>query len=193
MQNRRISSNIHKVLEVIQYTQKHDKPGLIMSIDFEKCFDCMEYNVITGSLRYFGFGEKIIEMIKVLLNDFQLCTQNNGEISEWFNPSRAMRQGCPISSYLFLCCSEVKAHLLRAHIHIKGIEIYDLIALISQFADDTMLFLSFEESYSQRSFETIDIIEHNIGLKVNYDKTNLYRIGSISNTDAKLYTQKEFK
>ena len=126
MQQRRISTNIHKVFEVIQYTQKHDKPGLIMSIDFEKCFDCMEYNVITGSLRYFSVGEKFIEMAKVLLNDFQLCTQNNGEISEWFDPSRATKQGCPISSYLFLCCSEVKARLLRAHPHIKGIEIYPI-------------------------------------------------------------------
>lgn len=32
----------------------------------------------------------------------------------------------------------------------------------------------------------------NTGLLVNYDKTNVYRVGSLADTDAKIYTTKEF-
>ena len=64
--------------------------------------------------------------------------------------------------------------------------------LISQFADDTNLFLSFDTSTLNAVVETLDIIHTDIGLKVNYDKTKLCRIGSLANTDAKLYTTRNF-
>ena len=50
--------------------------------------------------------------------------------------------------------------------------------LIAQFADDTQLFLDSEKSM-KNAITTLDIIEANIGLRVNYDKTNVIRIGNI--------------
>ena len=47
----------------------------------------------------------------------------------------------------------------------------------------------FDKSSLDGIVEIFDIIERNMGLKVNYDKTNIYRIGSIRNSLAKLYTQ----
>ena len=35
-------------------------------------------------------------------------------------------------------------------------------------------------------------IERNTGLKVSYEKTNIYRVGSLRDSDAELYTQKNF-
>ena len=40
--------------------------------------------------------------------------------------------------------------------------------------------------------DTLEIVENNMGLKVNYDKTCLYRIGSLAGLQANLYTKKEF-
>ena len=74
----------------------------------------------------------------------------------------------------------------------KGIQIYDLIALISQLADDTNLFLKFEPVTLNGVIKMLSTIEQHVGLKVNYDKTKLYRIGSLANSDAKIYTIKEF-
>ena len=47
------------------------------------------------------------------------------------------------------------AHLIKQNGNIKGLEIYDLITLISQFADDTMLFLSFDTLTLQSVTETL--------------------------------------
>ena len=59
MEGRHIGINIHKTIEVIEYAEKNNA-GVIMSIDFEKCFDMIKNNAIIGSLRYFNFGENYI-------------------------------------------------------------------------------------------------------------------------------------
>ena len=69
---------------------------------------------------------------------------------------------------------------------------YNLIAIIAQFADDTNLFLSFDPITLNGVINTLDIIEKNVGLKVNCDKTKLYRIGSMANLNATVYTIKQF-
>ena len=147
-----------------------------MTVDFEKCFDHIEYLAILGSLRYFGFQENFLKWVNILITDFQLCTQNNGECSECFEPTRAMKQGCCLSPFLLLCCGEVMTHLIKSNPKLVGLEIYDLIALLAQFADDTILFLDFQEATFQAVIDTFEILESNTGLNVIYDKTSLCRM-----------------
>lgn len=64
--------------------------------------------------------------------------------------------------------------------------------LMSQFADDTTLYLSFDRITLNAVIDNLDIISQNTGLMVNYDKTNIYRIGSLANSDAQLYTTRLF-
>ena len=61
---------------------KHDIPAVIMTIDFEKCFDRIEHKVIIGALKYFGFGDNYVHWISIVLNHFELATQNCSFISE---------------------------------------------------------------------------------------------------------------
>ena len=85
------------------------------------------------------------------------------------------------------------AHKLRENHDIQGIQIYDIIALLSQFADDTTIFLSFDSITLNAVIQTLTLIEENTGLKINYYKTSLHRIGSVARSNAKLYTIKNFK
>ena len=54
------------------------------------------------------------------------------------------------------------------------------------------LYALFDPIAIQAVVETLSLIENNTGLKVNYDKTSLCRIGSLANTDAKICTTKNF-
>ena len=85
------------------------------------------------------------------------------------------------------------AYLPRQNKKIKGIPVLDIVNLISQFADDTDLFLIYDFLSLNEVVDTLTIIERNTGLLLNYDKTSIYRIGSLRNCHAKLYTKVEFK
>ena len=75
MQGRQITDNIVKTIDVITFANMNSMNRcnkiLIMTIDFEKCFDRIAYSAIFGSLRHFGFGEKYIEMIRLLFTQLK--------------------------------------------------------------------------------------------------------------------------
>ena len=169
------------------------KKLLVITIDFEKCFDRIEYTAIFGSLRYFGFGEKIIQLIKLFFKDFRVCTQNVGYCSEMFFKIRSVNQGCPVSPYLYLLCGEILAHKLQENKHIQGVLINDIRLLMSQFADDTILYLNWDKIELEAALETLLYIETQTDLKISYDKTTVYRVGSAKNSNAKIYTNKQLQ
>ena len=189
MEGRNISTNIRKTIEVIEYCKNKQCPVVIMTMDFEKCFDRIEHTAIRGSLENFNFGPTYIKWIMLLLEDFELCTQNNGLNSEWFQPTRSVHQGCNIVPFLFLLCGEVMAYKIKENKDIHCIEMYDIMALISQFANDTTLFLTYDTVTLDAVVNTLQLTEANTGLKVSYDKACLYRMGSLAGSSACLYTQ----
>lgn len=192
MKGRNIVENIVKVKEIVQYTHNTHTPAVVMTLDFFKCFDSVEHSAIWGSLRYFNFGEEFISWSKLLFVDFELCTQNNGHFSQFFPSQRSIHQGCPAAGYFYLLVAQILHDKLTLDTRIKGITIHGVEQLLSQFADDTTMFLTFDPIVLASVVEVLDVFERNTGLTVNYNKTNLYRIGSLFNTDAKLYTTRPF-
>ena len=84
------------------------------------------------------------------------------------------------------------AILIKNNPHITGIKMSRNAAaqVITQFADDTGLFLTYTEKCINEVLSTLALIESNTGLKVSYEKTCVYHIGSLKNTNAKYYTIK---
>ena len=68
---------------------------------------------------------------------------NNGYASEFFKLQRGVRLGCPLSATLFVLCTEILGNAIRQDKTISGIKIFDREFKISQYADDTTVFVSF--------------------------------------------------
>ena len=92
-------------------------------------------------LETFNLGPSIYQWIQTFYNENMSSVYINGYLSERFSISRGCRQGDPLSPYLFLLCAEILAVMLRQNNHIKGIDIEGNIRKITQYADDTTLFL----------------------------------------------------
>ena len=193
MAGRNIGTNIRKTLDVMEFCKNKKLPAVIMSIDMNKCFDRIDYTAVFGALKYFNFGDNFVQWLSLFYNQFTVCTQNFGFLSEFFVKERSINQGCNISPSIYLLAGEVLSLKLKNHKDIYGIRIGGTELLLSQFADDMDLYLPFVKTVLDAVMETLTDIETNIGLQISYEKTTMYRIGSLCNTDAKIYTKKEVK
>ncbi len=193
IKGRYIGENIVKILDLIDYTQENDIPALLVAVDYEKAFDRLEWKIVQKALKYFNFPDYIANWVGIFYNKIESKVVNNGWATDTFYPTRGCRQGCPLSPYLFILVGEILALQIRNNKDIKGIKIGDTELKLSQYADDTTLSVLYDANTMTTLMNTFDHFEQISGLKVNYNKTEVLRIGSIRDSNAKLYTTKPLK
>ena len=107
------------------------------------------------------------------------CVTNNGFLSPLFSIQRGVRQGCPLSPYLFILCIELLTNQIRNNENISGINICGFELKNACYADDA----SFILDGSKKSFETLVTIlkklQQYIWFKIEHKKCQVLRIGSI--------------
>ena len=128
-------------------------------------------------LRHFNFGDSFINWIKLFYSNAKSCVSNNGHHSDFFPIQRGVRQGCPLSPYLFIIDIKLLTNQIRKNENIKGITLAGLELKNSCYAYDA----SFILDGTQKSFETsIDVLENFSvisGLKLNPKNAKYYVLG----------------
>ncbi|MCV6629109.1 MAG: reverse transcriptase family protein, partial [Flavobacteriaceae bacterium] len=109
LKGRFIGENIRLIDSIICHARENNIPGLILFLDFEKAFDTIEWSFIRDTLKYFGFGIGIIKWMNLFYGRPESYILNNGWASDFFGIRRGVRQGCPLSPYLFVLAAEVLA------------------------------------------------------------------------------------
>jgi len=165
------------VQDLIEYTSKHNIPGALISLDFQKAYDSLEWNFMLESLKHFNFGENFIKWIRILYTHPSMVFKNKGWISSPIHPSRGIRQGCPVSSLIFILSAEIMASSLRQNDKIKGINVGTHEYKLSQYADDSYLFLRDVESI-KNALSDIERFSSVAGLKLNLEKTEGIWLGN---------------
>lgn len=84
------------------------------------------------TLQYFGFGPSIIKWIKCFYSNVESYVLNNGWASNFFKIKRGVREGCPLSLYLFVLSVEILAKAIRKNKNTKGIHVINNINPISK-------------------------------------------------------------
>lgn len=115
---------------------------------------------------------------------------NNNRWKNWFKIKSSVRQGCPLSGIIFNYLVELISLKIKQNKEIKGIVINNKCKKASQFADDLWNAIQAELSSFQELIHEYDEFEAFSGLKINYNKTEVLRIGSLRGSNARFYTEK---
>ena len=181
IKGRYIGENIRTISDIIEYCKYNNLTCILVLIDFEKAFDSIRWSFLFKTLEVFGFGNNLIKWVQILYKSPNSRVVNNGYFSDCFCPERGIRQGCPLSAYLFILSVELLAIKLRNSQTVQGISVNNNIIKINQFADDTTLILKDTNSIRPalgilKSFYICS------GLKTNIDKTQAFFIGENNKT-----------
>ena len=182
LKNRFIGQNIRLLEDITFFTKNEKLPGIIFSIDFEKAFDSVNWDFLFKTLKMFNFGGKFISFIKTMYYNIESAVLNNGNSNKLFKLERGVRQGCPLSAYLFITIVEILAIHIRNNPNIKGIKVGSEEIKISLLADDITLLLH-DISSLTTVIQTLSFFKNCAGLKINLDKSNAKYIGTLTTCD----------
>ena len=193
MKGRRISCNIRQILDLIDYSEEEQISAVILSIDFEKAFDRVETKSLLDAMTYFNIGDSFKQWTQLIYNNVTACVTNQVFFTEWFQISHSVKQGGCCSVYYFLILAEVLAIEIRKNPKIQGVILNDIKKVLGQYADDIDLYLLGHNDTLNATLNTFEHFEKNSGLKINYDKTTVYRLGALCRSNAKMYTKQKLK
>ena len=178
VKGRSIFDAIRTIDDMMEFTKEKGLSGILVAIDFEKAFDTLNFKFLIRTLHKFNFGPFFIQWIRTLYNNVSSCVMNNGFTTGPFTVSRGVRQGDPLSPYLFIIALETLAIKIRNDDSIKGFKIGGETIKLSLFADDMTCFLRDKASYTSL-FGILETFELCSGLRVNHEKTEILALGKI--------------
>ena len=184
VKDRYIGETVRSILDIMEFTDKENIPGILIFIDFKKAFDTLEWQYLFNCLKAFNFGPNLIAWVKTFYQNIQSCVINNGMASDYFTLERGVRQGDPLSPYLFLLAIETLAISIRENPEIDGIKIDKNETKLLQYADDTTAVLSNLNS-AITLFQHLNLFKNVSGLEVNSSKTEGMWIGSLKSNEEK--------
>lgn len=97
------------------------KAWMALKLDFDKAYDSVSWTFLSKVMHYMGFSEHWIKMVYECISTVSFQVLLNGSPSRSFCPSRGLRQGDPLSPYLFIMVLEVFSRLIDKHITDKSL------------------------------------------------------------------------
>ena len=135
---------------------------------------------------YFNFELSVKSWIKLFQKGSESCIIQNGHMSDFLKLKRGYRQGDPNSPYIFILCTEILGKMIRKNQTVKGISINGKEFRLSQYADDTQIFLNGTERSLQEILSILNMFYSMSSLKINIEKTRAIWIGALNNSETQM-------
>ena len=176
--------NIRLLADVFDRYKNLNKKGIILTLDFEKAFDSLEWNYLYKVLKFFNFGDTFIKWVNLLYTQPMACIKNNGYMSEKVYISRGIRQGCPVSALLFLLAVETLGIKIRSSPYLRGLCVgtNGKYVKISQYADDGILYLN-DKNELCTALSIVTEFGKVAGTILNTSKCEAMFLGKLKNRD----------
>ncbi|GAU22350.1 hypothetical protein TSUD_106780 [Trifolium subterraneum] len=158
---------------------KRKKGDMVFKIDLEKAYHNVSWEFLHSCLIKNGFPPVSIKLIMFCVTSSSLSIMWNGCRLPSFTPTRGLRQGDPLSPYLFVICMEFLSHSILNNMedgHWKPMRLSRNGPPLSHlfFADDVLLFAKATRSQTLNIASTLKRFADYSGLKVNTNKSKVF-------------------
>ena len=174
--------HLSSLTNIIDTRKLNKKSTFCAFIDFRKAFDSINRNLLWHKLASIGMSSRMLSAVRSLYNEVTSCVRVNGYLSDWFNVSTGLRQGCSLSTILFnIYINDLAVSLKSMN---KGVDIGNEKICILLYADDIVI-LTENETDLQEMLDNLSNWCHLNGMFVNNSKSNIvhFRPKSVSRSD----------
>lgn len=164
---------------------RRGKEGFMaLKLDISKAYDRLEWHFLQRILQRLGFDEEWIELILTCLSTVRYSFLINGEPRGYVAPSRGLRQGNPLSPYLFILCAEGLSALISQFVSngsLQGLKVCDGAPVINHllFADDSMIYSRATTQDCLILKYILDFYARASGQQINLEKSNVVFSGNV--------------
>ncbi|XP_010495633.1 PREDICTED: uncharacterized protein LOC104772751 [Camelina sativa] len=183
IKDRQIVENVLLASELVQgYNSVGTSKRGMLKIDLRKAFDSIEWSFILDILIATNFPSKYILWISQCIKTTRFSISVNSELCGYFKGKKGLRQGDPLSPYLFVLGMDIFSRLLDLRFLSGQIGFHpkatnpNVTHLI--FADDVMLFFDGERNSLQAIVNLLAYFTNISGLVMNRSKTELFLAGT---------------
>ena len=152
---------------------------MAVKLDMSKAYDRVEWSFIEKVMEKTGFHEKWIQLIMQCITTVSYSMIINGSVHGCIFPTRGLRQGDPLSPYLFLLCVDGFSSLIKDAARnqmLSGISICRGCSMVTHlfFANDSLLFCKATNQECHKLIEILGLYEVASGQKVNAEKFSVF-------------------
>ncbi|GKD45668.1 putative RNA-directed DNA polymerase, eukaryota, reverse transcriptase zinc-binding domain protein [Tanacetum coccineum] len=186
VKGRQITDGPLTVNEIISWATKNKEKLFILKVDFEKAFHSLDWEFLNHTMEQMGFTLKWRSWIQGCLNSAYGSVLINGSPTKEFKIQKGLRQGDPLSPFLFILAMEalhVSLEEAKSKNIFEGVKVgYDKVDISNlQFADDALLMGKWSLTNANNHCRILNCFHLASGLKINFSKSKFFRIGISTN------------
>ncbi|WOL20029.1 hypothetical protein Cni_G28831 [Canna indica] len=182
IRHRLISDNIllaHEIMHYLKTKQRTKSHDMEIKLDMSKAFDRLEWPFVIASLNRMGFHPHFTELILQCINSVSYSILIGGQPHGFFKPTRGLRQGDPLSLFLFVIAMEGFNQLLTHECNngsLRGVQISRHSSPISFlfFVEDVLIFCKAVVHQATILQSILNRFASFSGQQVNTSKSALY-------------------